>query len=223
MPGVAPGGWGRHPAGRARGRRPAAAGQGVAGELSARTLASTRLAETWIHTGDIAAGLGVDLVPTDRLWHMARLAWRTLPYAFAQAGRGSAGRPGSSCGPPAATPRARSVEHLDGDHGPAAAGPALGAPSAMPPRPSTPPILVALTEHLRRGHRRSFGGGRRRPGEGLGERAGVPAVAGTRGREPTESLSVGSADTGRASTGSIRSSRPSVGPKTDPPVLRPAD
>lgn len=59
----------------------------VAGGLSARTLAVTRLAETWIHTGDVAAPLGVVLVPTDRLRHIARLAWRTLPYAFARAGR----------------------------------------------------------------------------------------------------------------------------------------
>jgi len=59
----------------------------VAGEVSARTLATTRLAETWIHTGDIAHALDRALVPTDRLWHVARLAWRTLPYAFARAGR----------------------------------------------------------------------------------------------------------------------------------------
>jgi uncharacterized protein (TIGR03084 family) len=59
----------------------------VAGDLTARTLATTRLAETWIHTGDVAAGLGVELEPTDRLWHIARLAWRTLPYAFAREGR----------------------------------------------------------------------------------------------------------------------------------------
>ena len=59
--------------------------QWVAGELSARTLATTRLAETWIHTGDVAAAFGTVPVPTDRLWHIARLAWRTLPYAF---GRG---------------------------------------------------------------------------------------------------------------------------------------
>lgn len=63
----------------------------VVGDMSARTLASTRLAECWIHTGDIAFGLGVELEPTDRLWHIARLAWRTLPYAFAQAGRTLAG------------------------------------------------------------------------------------------------------------------------------------
>lgn len=58
----------------------------VVGDLSARTLATTRLAECWIHTGDVAAALGVDLAPTDRLWHIARLAWVTLPYAFSRAG-----------------------------------------------------------------------------------------------------------------------------------------
>jgi uncharacterized protein (TIGR03084 family) len=59
----------------------------VAGEISVRTLATTRLAETWIHTGDVADGLGAASVPADRLRHIARLAWRTLPYAFARAGR----------------------------------------------------------------------------------------------------------------------------------------
>ena len=59
----------------------------VAGELSARTLATTRLAETWIHTGDVADGLGVTIVPGSRLQLVARLAWRTLPYAFSRAGR----------------------------------------------------------------------------------------------------------------------------------------
>jgi uncharacterized protein (TIGR03084 family) len=63
----------------------------VAGELSARTLATTRLAETWIHTGDIAPALDHEMVPDDRLWHIARLAWRTLPYAFGQAGYQAAG------------------------------------------------------------------------------------------------------------------------------------
>ncbi len=59
----------------------------VAGQLSIRTLATTRLAECWIHTGDVAGALGVEQVPTDRLEHIARLAWRTLPYAFAREGR----------------------------------------------------------------------------------------------------------------------------------------
>jgi uncharacterized protein (TIGR03084 family) len=59
----------------------------VAGELSVRTLATTRLAESWIHTGDVAAALGRQRQPTDRLRPIARLAWRTLPYAFGRAGR----------------------------------------------------------------------------------------------------------------------------------------
>jgi uncharacterized protein (TIGR03084 family) len=59
----------------------------LAGELSALTLATTRLAELWIHTGDVAVGLGRDLAPTGRLRPIARLAWRTLPYAFRRAGK----------------------------------------------------------------------------------------------------------------------------------------
>ena len=59
----------------------------VAGTLSLLTLATTRLAETWIHTGDVAAALGVGQEPPARLEHIARLAWRTLPYAFEKAGR----------------------------------------------------------------------------------------------------------------------------------------
>ena len=59
----------------------------VAGQLSARTLAATRLSECWIHTGDVAGALGAEQQTTDRLEHIARLAWRTLPYAFARDGR----------------------------------------------------------------------------------------------------------------------------------------
>lgn len=59
----------------------------VAGKLSARTLAATRISETWIHTGDVAEAFGVSLPPTNRLRLIARLAWRTLPYAFDRAGR----------------------------------------------------------------------------------------------------------------------------------------
>jgi uncharacterized protein (TIGR03084 family) len=57
----------------------------VAGKLSLQTLAATRLSECWIHTGDIAGALGITLPPTDRLRPIARLAWRTLPYAFERA------------------------------------------------------------------------------------------------------------------------------------------
>ena len=61
--------------------------QWVAGTLSVHTLATTRLAETWIHTNDIAFGMGVALAPSTRLMYIARLAWRTLPDAFARAGK----------------------------------------------------------------------------------------------------------------------------------------
>ena len=57
----------------------------ISGRLSLQTLATTRLSECWIHTGDIASALGIELRPTDRLRHIARLAWRTLPYAFQRA------------------------------------------------------------------------------------------------------------------------------------------
>lgn len=63
----------------------------VVGELPARTLATTRLAECWVHTGDIAHAVGATQPFSDRLWHIARLAWRTIPYAFAQAGQALAG------------------------------------------------------------------------------------------------------------------------------------
>lgn len=66
---------------------PAARVRWVAGELAARTLATTRLAETWIHSVDVAVAFGPEPEPTGRLWHVARLAWRTLPYAFSRAGR----------------------------------------------------------------------------------------------------------------------------------------
>jgi len=59
----------------------------VVGDLAVRTLASTRLAECWIHTGDVLDALGRPQEVSDRMWHIARLAWRTLPYAFTRAGR----------------------------------------------------------------------------------------------------------------------------------------
>jgi uncharacterized protein (TIGR03084 family) len=58
----------------------------VVADLPARTMATTRLSECWIHTHDVAGALGVELPATDRLWHIARLAWRTIPYAFVRDG-----------------------------------------------------------------------------------------------------------------------------------------
>ena len=58
----------------------------VVGEMSVQSLTTTRLAESWIHTADILDAFGERPGPADRLWHIARLAWRTVPYAFARAG-----------------------------------------------------------------------------------------------------------------------------------------
>ncbi len=83
----------------------------VVGDLPARTLATTRLAECWIHTGDVAAGVGATQPFSERMRHIARLAWRTLPYAFARAGQALAG--------PVAilldTPDGRTWEFADGE------------------------------------------------------------------------------------------------------------
>jgi uncharacterized protein (TIGR03084 family) len=58
----------------------------VAGDMAARTLAATRLSETWIHTNDISVPLDLVSDAGDRLWPIARLVWRTVPYAFVRAG-----------------------------------------------------------------------------------------------------------------------------------------
>jgi uncharacterized protein (TIGR03084 family) len=65
---------------------PAARVLWVAGDMAPRTLATTRLAETWIHTGDVCIGLGIAQPESDRIWHIARLVHRTLPYSFLRAG-----------------------------------------------------------------------------------------------------------------------------------------
>lgn len=70
---------------------PAARVTWVAGELAARSLATTRLTESWIHTVDVAVAFGPPPAPTDRLWHTARLTWRTVPYALGQEGLVPAG------------------------------------------------------------------------------------------------------------------------------------
>ncbi|HWJ98448.1 MAG TPA: hypothetical protein VNQ33_09835, partial [Acidimicrobiales bacterium] len=43
------------------------------------------------HTVDIAVAFGPPPPPTDRLWHTARLTWRTVPYALGQEGISAAG------------------------------------------------------------------------------------------------------------------------------------
>jgi len=54
--------------------------------LRPSTLATTRLAEHWAHGLDITEALGIPFDDTDRLRHIAWLAHRSLPYAFALAG-----------------------------------------------------------------------------------------------------------------------------------------
>lgn len=58
----------------------------VAGAVKPATLATTRIAEHWAHGLDITGPLGAEFADTDRLRHIAWLAHRTLPYAFAASG-----------------------------------------------------------------------------------------------------------------------------------------
>jgi uncharacterized protein (TIGR03084 family) len=53
--------------------------------MSARSLATARLMETWAHGLDCFAALSATPRDTDRLRHIAWLGFRTLPYAFAVA------------------------------------------------------------------------------------------------------------------------------------------
>jgi uncharacterized protein (TIGR03084 family) len=51
--------------------------------MSAPSMATARLMETWAHGLDVADALGVRRVPTDRLRHVAHLGVRTRDFAFA--------------------------------------------------------------------------------------------------------------------------------------------
>lgn len=62
----------------------------VAAPLKPAALATTRLAEHWAHMLDIAGPLHLDYPDTDRLQHVAWLAYRTLPYSFGVAGEEAA-------------------------------------------------------------------------------------------------------------------------------------
>jgi uncharacterized protein (TIGR03084 family) len=53
--------------------------------MAVRSLATARLMETWAHGLDCFAAVGASPVDTDRLVHVARLGWRSLPVAFAVA------------------------------------------------------------------------------------------------------------------------------------------
>jgi len=51
-------------------------------DVSARTFATLRLAETWARGLSILTTLDKEIVETPRLRHIAWLGWATLPYAF---------------------------------------------------------------------------------------------------------------------------------------------
>lgn len=62
----------------------------AAAPLRPSTLATTRLAEHWAHGLDVTEPLRIAFEDTARLAHVAWLAHRSLPYAFALAGRPTA-------------------------------------------------------------------------------------------------------------------------------------
>lgn len=50
--------------------------------MSATSMATARLMETWAHGQDIVDALGIDRLPTDRLRHVAHIGVRTRDFAY---------------------------------------------------------------------------------------------------------------------------------------------
>ncbi|GAA3532875.1 TIGR03084 family metal-binding protein [Amycolatopsis ultiminotia] len=50
--------------------------------MSAASMATARMMETWAHGQDVADALGVTREPTARLWHIARFGTRTRDFAY---------------------------------------------------------------------------------------------------------------------------------------------
>ena len=55
--------------------------------MGARSFVSARLMETWAHGQDVAEALGRQLLPTDRLRHVAHLGVRARPFSYLVHGR----------------------------------------------------------------------------------------------------------------------------------------
>ena len=55
--------------------------------MSAPSMVTARIMETWAHGEDVAEALGVTRTPTARLRHVAHLGFRTLGHGFAAHGR----------------------------------------------------------------------------------------------------------------------------------------
>ncbi len=58
----------------------------ITGPMSATSFATARLMETWAHGHDVAAALGVEPAPTNRLRHIADLGVRTRGFSFRNRG-----------------------------------------------------------------------------------------------------------------------------------------
>ena len=58
----------------------------IQGTMSAKTFATFRLMETWAHGLDIYKALDIEVEDTARIRHVCWLGWKTLPYAFKEAG-----------------------------------------------------------------------------------------------------------------------------------------
>jgi uncharacterized protein (TIGR03084 family) len=72
--------------------------------MSATSMATARLMETWAHGGDVAAALGQVQQPSERIRHIVHLAVRTRDFAFRLHGQPHRpSRCASNCGPPAAS------------------------------------------------------------------------------------------------------------------------
>jgi uncharacterized protein (TIGR03084 family) len=61
--------------------------------MSAASMATARLMETWAHGQDVADALGIARVPTDRLRHVAHIGVRTIGFAFTVRGRPAPAEP----------------------------------------------------------------------------------------------------------------------------------
>lgn len=65
-----------------RGSAPGARSPWYGPPMSAASMATGRLMETWAHGQDVADALGVERVPTDRLRHVAHIGVRARDFAF---------------------------------------------------------------------------------------------------------------------------------------------
>ena len=88
--------------------------------MSATSMATARFMETWAHGRDVAAALGVELPPDDRVRHVVHLGVRTRGFAFPTAassrrptgpGRAGAARGERSSGPAGAAQRVTGTAH----------------------------------------------------------------------------------------------------------------